>query len=225
MKFTGLKGIVFDLDFTLYDEADYFMVVFDEFSKRNGSTIDFVKMRKWFYRVRPTSRDILKDFLKAGRFIGDIESLHQELFDIYCCVKRDIDPYEDVRETLVYFKKIGLKLGILTNGVVEAQRNKVKVLGLGEYFKSIIYARQCGKEMEKPHLKPFETIISALDESPASLLFVGDNPVNDLEPANRLGAMTVYMDRNVGKGSSRNTFVDGIVHNLREIRNLLKNAG
>ena len=56
----------------------------------------------------------------------------------------------------------------------------------------------CGDlEYQKPHASTFEAICEAMGCAPGEALYVGDNPVNDVEGARRAGMVPVWM-RSVG---------------------------
>lgn len=185
-----IKAVVFDLDNTLYNEARYFESIIEIFLSeigRHGTDItNLVDIKE---RIEAT--DYLGNLLKKlSLYSSDMQN---RLFNLYCNSDVIINLEPSVISVLKKLKSMSLKLGILTNGVVAAQKNKVKCLSLSQYFDHICYARDLGKLFEKPHSLAFSYICQKLYCEPQNVLFVGDHPVNDVQGAKDAGMMTCWM--------------------------------
>jgi len=90
-------------------------------------------------------------------------------------------------------KKQKIKLGLVTNGNVETQRNKVRLLGIEKYFDTIVYARELVKENEKPNSAVYRVTLEALRCKPEETICIGDNPHTDFWGAKKLGVRTVRL--------------------------------
>ena len=86
---------------------------------------------------------------------------------------------------------MGLKLAILTNGDHDMQQNKLKLLGFEKFVDEIIISGDVG--FHKPHPKPFQVASEKLGISPQELLYVGDNPLNDVEGSRNAGFVPVWV--------------------------------
>ena len=52
--------------------------------------------------------------------------------------------YSGSEDLLLALKKQNIKLGLVTNGSVITQRNKIQLFKLEKYFDAIVYARELG---------------------------------------------------------------------------------
>ena len=111
-------------------------------------------------------------------------------------------------------------LGLLTNGNIEVQKNKIKHLKLKNLFHTICIARETGKE--KPHKHPFKKIIEDLGVKPIETMIIGDNPLHDFSTPNELGMTTVRILRGEFKTESvGEEGADYIIENYSELLELL----
>lgn len=126
------------------------------------------------------SSDIFKSFLESINLFS-VQN-HNKLFELYQNINCEITLYPQVAEIFDFFKQRGKKIAILTNGVIKAQKNKARLLGLDKLV-PIIYAREFGKNYEKPHFKAFESALDMLDSKPFQTIMIGDSLKNDIIPA------------------------------------------
>jgi FMN phosphatase YigB (HAD superfamily) len=66
-------------------------------------------------------------------------------------------------------------------------------LNIFDYFNFIIVSAIVG--VTKPHPRIFEMAIEEAGVPPSQILYVGDNPVDDVEGANRVGIDAVLINR------------------------------
>jgi putative hydrolase of the HAD superfamily len=89
-------------------------------------------------------------------------------------------------------EKKNIKVGLVTNGVPEIQRNKLQSLGIERHFDQIIFAKELGSQ--KPAHLPFKEAIKQFKVDPKLALFVGDHPINDIQSACDVGMDTMWID-------------------------------
>jgi putative hydrolase of the HAD superfamily len=104
----------------------------------------------------------------------------------------------DAEWALNYFRPKA-KLGLLTDGYFETQRNKVRALNLEHFFDAIVYSDQLGRACWKPHPAPYEQIAAALGCEGNGCAYVADNPSKDFITARKLGWFTVRIRRATGE--------------------------
>lgn len=221
MNSLRFKGMVFDLDYTLYDEHAYFFAIFEKFCKKFKCHERLKAMRDSFLGLRPVSKDILGDILEINGFTQNKLRLKNELFKMYTSINADVQPYEDAIFILNNLQSKNIKLGILTNGVIEAQRNKIRCLSISCYFNEIFFAYQLGEKFKKPHKDPFKEISKRLRIPSDRLIFVGDNPNTDFRGAKEIGGFTVRLKRGIYYNMPVNEFIDIEIKNLTEIGDIL----
>jgi putative hydrolase of the HAD superfamily len=85
------------------------------------------------------------------------------------------------------------RLGVLTNGDGVFQREKLGRLGVAVCFEARFVFASGDIGHEKPDPRAFAPLLGALELDPGEVLFVGDNPTNDIEGAARLGMRTCWI--------------------------------
>jgi putative hydrolase of the HAD superfamily len=154
------------------------------------------------------------------RDLGLGAELVPEILKIYSTVSAPIALNPGAESLLVKLRQNGLKLGLVTNGSVLTQRNKVNLLGLEKHFDAIVYAREAGKGKEKPDPESYRIILEELCVPPFKSICVGDNPHTDFIGARQLGMTTIRLLSGEFKEVklSRDYEADILVHTLDEIR-------
>ena len=87
-------------------------------------------------------------------------------------------------------RKLG-PVGILTNGPERRQRPKIEALGLDTAVDAIVYAGD--RPRRKPHVDPFEVILSALGVAADRTLYVGDSLAYDVAGAHNAGLEVAWL--------------------------------
>lgn len=97
-------------------------------------------------------------------------------------------PYPGVKETLTRLKEMGLKLGVVSDGVRLKAWMRLNATGLDGLFDVVVMHEDTGKK--KPDKEPFLKALSELNLLPEECLFVGDWPERDIEGAKAVGMKT-----------------------------------
>lgn len=115
------------------------------------------------------------------------EALTQRFF----CQRRLYPRYPEVDQLLKALS--GYKLGLVTNGVPDLQREKLQGSGLLGYFQAIAVSGEL--DIGKPQRGIFEHICQELDVEPSACVMVGDNPGRDVAGAANAGMRSVWVER------------------------------
>jgi putative hydrolase of the HAD superfamily len=99
-------------------------------------------------------------------------------------------PFPDAQPTLAQLKALGLRLGLVTNGVSESHTGKLARLELGHYFDTVLMPDQTG--FAKPDPRQFHLACQRLGVLPAHTLHVGDSLVSDVGGARGAGLRAVW---------------------------------
>lgn len=113
---------------------------------------------------------------------------------------RGLEAFEDVEPFLAAAQKAGLLLGVITHGLTLKQAEKLHRLGLLDRFdpSAIFISDQVG--ISKPNTKLYALAAHRLGLEPSRCLMVGDNLVNDIAPAKKLGMRTAWAFRSAKEG-------------------------
>jgi putative hydrolase of the HAD superfamily len=83
------------------------------------------------------------------------------------------------------------RLGIVTNGAADAQRQKIDAVDLERWVDTVVVA---GHEVPpKPDPAPFERALESLDATPATAVHVGDSLETDVAGASAAGLVSVWL--------------------------------
>lgn len=108
---------------------------------------------------------------------------------------RVLAPYEDAYEVLRRLARTELVRGIITEGLEIKQAEKLIRLRLDGFIsaQAIFISHQIG--ISKPNVKLYQRACSDLNLRASECMYIGDNPVTDIDPARRIGMTTVQMVR------------------------------
>jgi putative hydrolase of the HAD superfamily len=221
-----LAAVLFDLDCTLVDRVNSIRQYALRFAE------DFCQ------HLVPTSREGLAEVLIAADGLGYRPATRT--YDIAAKVAWTVQPapeeiaahwrrhftslavaMDGAVEVLERLQRLGMALGLVTNGTVRSQGQKLDILGLRSYFRTIVVSEAVG--VEKPHAAIFQHALDGLGLRAEHAWFVGDHPENDILGASRVGLRTVWL-----RGSHPWPGTQAVPHHqidhLRELVPLLMSA-
>lgn len=189
-----VKGIVFDLDDTLYPQISY---------KRSGFNV----VAQWLasrHNLNPSAilselEDILDLYGPSYPYMFDRlaerftlgASFVPEMVRIFIEHEPRIRCYDGVIPMLTRLKN-KYRLGILTDGRLTVQQKKIDALGLTDRADEILCSDLVG--LEKPATELFQWFEDAFRLNGENLMYVGDNPQKDFYGANCRGWRTVMVN-------------------------------
>lgn len=96
-----------------------------------------------------------------------------------------------IKETFAALKKMGLKLGILSNTFVNAHslEKHLKQLGLLDFFTVRMYSYEF--DFRKPDARIFKIAAERIGEAAENIMYVGDRIDKDIRPTLRIGMKPV----------------------------------
>jgi uncharacterized cofD-like protein/HAD superfamily hydrolase (TIGR01549 family) len=192
-----IKGIIFDLDDTLFDCT--------------GTLVDAARRRcaqalsKFGF---PEKADVLYDLIND---LSESEGAKADVFGIICkkysiderktneFVNLALDAYnsdnldceislfDGVKEQLIELKK-SYKLALITSGSYKRQKNKIRLLNLKPLFDLISIDSE---EEGKTKTDYFKDALSYFKLKPSEMVSVGDRVVSEIKAGNRLGMYTI----------------------------------
>lgn len=184
-----IKGVIFDLDDTLYSEKEYVKSGYKAISNYLGGGYE-EQLWKYFEDGKPAIDELLKEI---GR-----EFEKEKVLSVYRSHKPSIHLYNGVVDLLKDLHNKGLKIGIITDGRPEGQRNKIDALGLDKLIDDIIITDELGGlQFRKPCDIAFRIMQTRWKLPASQMIYVGDNPVKDFQAPQQLGIKNVWL-RNDG---------------------------
>jgi len=136
---------------------------------------------------------------------------------------KELKVYDDAYEVLKWLSKTNIKRGIISLGWTVKQAEKVIRLKIYEFLtpSAIYFTDQVG--VNKPNPKLYQRVLEDLDLQADRVMYVGDNPRNDIDPCNDIGMITVRNRRSgrYAKTEGR-TKSDYEIRDFYELRKILE---
>ena len=203
-----IKGIIFDLDDTLYSEKEYIRSGY----KKIGELLQRPEAAEKMWYYFKNNKAAIDMYLTE---IGEIDK-KPICLDTYRNQMPEISLYDGVREVLAMLKNKGIKLGIITDGRPEGQRKKLRALRLEEMVDDIIITDELGgTQFRKPNDISFRIIQNRWRVPFEQIMYVGDNYNKDFQACKQLGMRWKHFQNK--DGLYLNSDSDEYVCDIREI--------
>ncbi len=177
----GQKAVIWDWTGTLADEALFDSALCADIEKRMGAPQYFRRLKRlendwrWF--------DYVSHFEWAGL---DWKKAHLKH-------KGKLRLVQGAKGILKFCRGLGYQNCLLTNAVKPVIDFRLKMTGCSKYFDLAIGCDEVKAMKEKGfHLRRAMKLLGL--KSPKGCMAVGDNPVQDLAPARRLGMRTILCE-------------------------------
>lgn len=192
-----IKAVVFDLDDTLILESEYIKSGFAEVANYISKTYNLNKLETYNTLLEIFSNDsknVFNRFLDGQDITYNQDDI-QKIIQIYRNHKPNIRLCADVCDIINKLKSINIKTGIISDGYINTQKNKIEALHLDEYIDNILLTDELGREYWKPHPLPFEIMAKKLNVEFEEMVYVGDNPKKDFYISSIYPIITVRIKR------------------------------
>lgn len=194
-----IKGVVFDLDHTLFDRYATFEecapLWYERFKKHLAPGLGvedvIVNMTYADRNYMHFGWKIVCEYLNESGFFREHLGAEEFVSIIYEGFSQFAVPFSFTDSVLEKLYDMDLKVGLITNGVLEVQKAKIRMLGLERKFDEIIICHT--PELKKPNTLAFELMSQKLGIAPDELMYVGDHPKNDVDASRRAGYTPVWV--------------------------------
>ena len=182
-----VKGVIFDLDDTLYPEKDYVRSGFRAVARYLDRDVeDFLWQA--FSEGKPAIDALAEEF--------DLAEDKTAILEVYRSHTPEIRLFDGAAELLTALREKGCKLGVITDGRPEGQRKKLAALGLDALVDDVLITDELGGEaFRKPCDIAFRILQRRWGLPFENLLYVGDNPAKDFQAIRQLGMHSVCVTR------------------------------
>lgn len=195
------KGLILDLDNTLYNynkcHESGLVCVFSYIniivSGQKNKTVDVnYDIRKVYenisYSLKKELNNTASCHNKAIYFKQLLEELHlsvtvlDTINDMYWNTFLDnMVCFDGVKDFIIWNRRCGIKIGILTDYETEYQIKKLNKLNLTDLIDIVVTSEEVG--IEKPSIKMFQTILRKLELSSYEVIVIGDSYEKDINGA------------------------------------------
>jgi putative hydrolase of the HAD superfamily len=233
-----MDTIIFDVDDTLYDQAQSFHKTVRKLFQEPFSNEEIDQL----YKVSRKYSEILFDQSEAGEiskfewqtgriiaackdFNIPIDTEKAAIFhEMYVAEQKNITLFPEVEVLLNALFKEGKQLGILTNGEEKHQAMKIKQLGLSHWIpvEKTFISGTIGHA--KPKREVFDFIEEKMDLDQTKTVYIGDNFEKDIIGAKQAGWQAVWMNHRKKDLPANATYKpDKEVHSAKELLDLFVN--
>lgn len=132
--------------------------------------------------------------------------------EVFLAARNDIEFFEGAMEAISEISD-QYQLGALTNGNADINR-----LGLSGHFSFAFSAEEVGAPKPAPDL--FRAALSHTGCAPGEMVYVGDDPIKDIDAANQVGLRTIWFRNEATPGPGPEpgeTSPDATIGRLREL--------
>lgn len=181
-----IRGVVFDLDDTLYPEKQYVMSGYKAVANYLND-FDAASIMWGFFEERKAAID---EYLKmVGR-----DKEKERCLSIYRNHMPTISLREGVMPLLNTLREQGIKIGIITDGRPQGQKNKIAALNLANYVDDIIITDELGgSQFRKPNDIAFRIMQGRWKIPFEQMIYIGDNPAKDFQAPWQLGMKSAWL--------------------------------
>jgi HAD superfamily hydrolase (TIGR01549 family) len=197
-----IKAVLFDLDDTLWpimpviERAEHILHDWLESNApavARAVTIESMRARRQALmatdRIYQIDLRRLRHAVLAEAFHdhGEDPALVERAMTVFSNARNEVDPFPDVLPVLSVLQQ-RFVLGSVSNGVADLQ-----AIGLAHYFHTSVAAHQFGSA--KPDADIFLRACAGLQVAPHETVYVGDDPLLDVQGAQRAGLAGVWLNR------------------------------
>jgi HAD superfamily hydrolase (TIGR01549 family) len=188
-----VAAVTFDLDDTLYPQADYLDGAWRAVVRAAGLRPDDA------WRLHGALVAIAAEESDRGRIIdralataGVTALLAPDLVEAFRGHQPErLATYPGAREALAQLRAL-VPVGCVTDGDPAIQRAKLRALGLADAFDVVVVSDEPGgRACRKPDPLPFRLALDALGVEPAAAVHIGDRPGKDVAGAAGVGMRAV----------------------------------
>lgn len=201
-KHVPIKAILFDLDDTLWPleavikraEAELYdwLALHTPGVTRQFSNAQLQALRAELAPTDPHYRFDLwslrhATLTQACRQCGEDIALMEQAMAVFSKARNAVTPFDDVLPALTRLRE-RYALGSISNGFADLQ-----AIGLAHHFQISLAAHQFGSAKPDPEI--FLAACDALSVAPHEALYVGDDPLLDVQAAQNAGLHAVWINR------------------------------
>ena len=230
------KGALFDLDDTILSinagvEESWRRVSADFSSKAGSLSVDRLMaainaVREWYWSDLERHRRGRLNLDLARREVVEIaldrlgindSKAAGELSDAYGKeIEKNMQPFPGAIDTLKHFRRNNIPLVLVTNGLAEIQRRKIRRFDLEPLFDFIVIESEFG--FGKPDERVFQHALNQLGVDKKDAWMVGDDLARDVAGAKQIGIHSIWVDWQ-GKGLPASAPVqpDRIIESIAEL--------
>lgn len=197
-----IKAVLFDLDDTLWPIIPVIQRAENQLYEWLLQNVPAVAQRVTIAGMRARRQELMatdpvyqldlrllrrKVLIEAFIDAGEDPAMVEQAMEVFSRARNEVVPFPDVLPTLTRLRS-RVALGSISNGVADLQ-----AIGMAHFFAASIAAYGIG--CAKPDAAIFHAACDALKVMPNEAAYVGDDPLLDVEGAQRAGLHGIWINR------------------------------
>lgn len=190
-----IKAVIFDMDNTIMDRHGGLYAFSADQYQRRFSTLPQVTETSYSKRFVTLDNNgrLWKDKVyqqltaEFNLTTASWETLLAEYVDTFYQFCR---PLPGLRKMIAAFQAKATRLAVITNGPYPFQKHNFEAMGVTDAFEFVMVSEQEG--LRKPNPLIFQRALTRLEVRPEEAVYVGDNPIADIEGAHGAGMRAVF---------------------------------
>ena len=227
-----MKYVFFDLDITLIDVKKAMRdAIVELYSLYNFSDKVDVQsfIDKWdeltdYHYAFYTRKEISYEEQRSRRIIDlfktynvDLDKTPLEVYDIYLKFFEDNwCLFDDVYDVVSKLHSLGYKLGVISNGDLSQQSDKLRRTGIYDFFDIVTTSSEYA--YSKPDIRLYESIVDRFNIDKNNMVMIGDQAEKDVLPCLEIGIDAIWLNRK----NKPNTFDVKEIKSLNEVFDFIK---
>ena len=111
------------------------------------------------------------------------------------------------------------QIGVITNGLPDAQYTKLESIGLRDLMSCIVLSEEFG--VRKPDPRIFHHAVDLLNRQPSDCFYIGDSYTNDVIGAKTAGMVSCWFNNGQSSCEQDNPHADFVIGKLEELTGIL----
>lgn len=197
-----IKAVLFDLDDTLWpivpviERAEQLLhdwLVCHAPAVAAKHTIDGMRARRQALMATDPVYQLDLRLLRHAVLVEAFESCGEDVvmveqaMQVFSAARNQVTPFNDVMPVLDGLRE-RVALGSISNGVAD-----LHAIGMAHFFRTSVAAHRFGRAKPDPGI--FHAACDALDVAPCDAVYVGDDPLLDVQGAQNAGLRGVWINR------------------------------
>lgn len=210
-----IKTVLFDLDGTLIETPTIILATFKELFEENFKHVDLTD-------------DLLSSFLgqtlfKTFETYATDQKQVDELVQTYRKISEEkidqgLNSYPKAKETLIYLKKKGINIGIVTSKLKPVANSHLIKTDLFDYVDGLIGYEDVVHH--KPNPEPIIKGLALFNSKPEETVYIGDHE-NDIIAAKKAGVLTCAVSYSLRLKQMLLENPDFVIDELKNIKDLI----
>ena len=191
MLFNNIRGILFDVDGTLYNQRYLryrmivkllkFFLINPKRTYKEAKIVYFFRKNRELLRYKKESVCPLKElqYIKVAEHfvvpVEEIKTIIKKWIYLYPFDYLKDSMFSNLESFLDLAKKMGLKLGVFSDYPAQ---DKLRAMGIDRYFDLVISADDIEINAFKPSFKGIEMVLSKWNLAKHELIYVGDREID-----------------------------------------------